>query len=350
MTPSPGTGRVGRVVALAALGALASLVGAAPAAADPARPTQYRSTIDAVEPDLDVIEVEIIGGDAFIQLAVDRGHTAAVEGYDGEPYLRFLEDGTVQENRRSQATYLNADRYGRPGEVDMPPDVASGEAHDLEPDWRTVATDGRHAWHDHRVHWMSPEPPDGVEPGEVIQTQDVVLTVDGEPVTVTVSVTLAEPISPLPWLALGAVVGGGLVAVGWRGRSLAVSVVAAAVAAAGAVVVGLGELAEVPAGAGGSPLLVVIPTIGLLAALAAGVLLWRGAGGLAGVALLASAAALGGWAVLRLAVLFEPILPTALPAAVDRAVTTVAIAVAAAVAVLTFHSGVVAPAPLTDEE
>jgi hypothetical protein len=336
-----------RVVALAVL---AVLVTASPAAADPARPTDYRSRIDGIEPEVEGVHAEIIGGDAFIQLTVDPGRIVVVQGYYGEPYLQFLPDGTVQENQLSPATFLNASRYGREGEVDMPADVAARETLDDPPEWRTVATNGQHAWHDHRVHWMSPDKPPGFSPGDVLQTQDVDLTVDGQPVAITVSVLLEDSVSPLPWLGLGVVLLGVVAAIGWRKRALAVSVVAAIGASILAIVAGEGELSAVPAGAGGSALVVIVPVVALVAALAAGLLLWRGRQGLAGVALLGSAAALGGWALLRLAVLFKPVLPTELPAGYDRTATAVAIGVAAAVAILTFHSGAVAPAPLTDED
>lgn len=319
---------------------------AAPAAADPARPTDYESRIDAIAPETDAVSVRIIGGDAFIELTADPGTEVTVLGYSGEPYLQFLADGTVQENQRSEATYLNETRYGRPGEVDVPEGLEPTD----EPVWQTVATGGTYAWHDHRVHWMSPDRPEGVEPGDVIQTQDVDLLVDGEPVAITVSVVLAEPVSPLPWIGLLLVAAVGISALGWKRGALPVAAVASAVAAVLAVVAGQAELSEVPAGAGGTPLVVVVPAIGLLAAAIAGLLLWRGKRGLAGVSLLASAACLAGWGLLRIMVLFKPVLPTSLPPNVDRAATALAIGVAAAVAVLVFHSGAVSPAPLEDEE
>jgi hypothetical protein len=67
-----------------------------------------------------------------------------VTGYRGEPYLWFRDDGGVYENRRSPATVLNDDRFGReplPAEVDP----------EAEPEWERVATGGRYAWHDHRT-------------------------------------------------------------------------------------------------------------------------------------------------------------------------------------------------------
>ena len=53
----------------------------------------------------------MVGGDGFLEMAVEPGHEVVVEGYDGEPYLRFRADGTVQENQNSPATYLNRNRY-----------------------------------------------------------------------------------------------------------------------------------------------------------------------------------------------------------------------------------------------
>jgi hypothetical protein len=68
-------------------------------------------------------------------------------GYEGEPYLRFDEDG-VWRNTRSPATYLNDDRYGA-GVV--PADADS----DASPRWEHLSDGSTWDWHDHRIHWMS---------------------------------------------------------------------------------------------------------------------------------------------------------------------------------------------------
>jgi hypothetical protein len=94
----------------------------------------------------------------------------------------------------------------------------------------------------------------------------------------------------------------------------------------------------------------IVPVVGLLASGVATVLLVRRKAALAGVALLAGAASLAGWALLRLSVLSKPVLPTDLPANLDRLGTTIAVAAAVAVAALTLHSGAVTPAPLTDDD
>jgi hypothetical protein len=184
----------------------------------------------------------------------------------------------------------------------------------------------------------------------VLQTQDVQLLVDGEPVAITVSVLLEDPVSPVPWLVLAVVVLGALVAAGWRRAALPIAVVAGAVASIVATVVGWGEASAVPAGAGSSNLQIIVPAVALVAAVAAALFLWRGARGLAGVSLLGTAAALAGWALLRLTVLLKPVLPTELPADLDRAGTAAAMGVAAAVVVLAFHSGAIAPALPPEDE
>ena len=118
-----------------------------------------------------------------------------------------------------------------------------------------------------------------------------------------------------------------------------------------AIVAGQGELAAVPAGAGGSSLVVIVPAIGLVAAVAGRVpAAGGGAGGLAGHRPAGLAACLAGWALLRLTVLWKPVLPTELPENLDRVATAVAVGVAVGVAVLTLRSGAVTPAPLTDDE
>lgn len=333
-----------RTLRILALAGVALLLGATPAAADPAKPTDYRSTIDAVEPALpDGVDVEIVGGDSFLELRVAEGHDVTVLGYQDERYLQFLADGTVQENIRSEAHFLNESRYG----TTLPPEDLDEDA---PPQWQTVADNGTYAWHDHRIHWMSPDPPEGRERGDIIQTQPVLLIVDGTATEVLVSVRWEQATSVLPWIGLGLVVAAGALLVGWRRRTLLVALVTAGVGAVLATVVGRGELSSVPRGTGESPLVFIVPLVGLVATAAAAVLFARKKTSLAGVALLAGAAALAGWAILRLSVLYRTVLPTDLPANLDRVGTTLAVAAAVAVAGLTLHSGAVTPAPLTDDE
>jgi hypothetical protein len=247
--------------------------GGRPAAADPPRPTDYRSTITAVDPDVDGVEARIVGGDAFLELEVDGGHEVEIAGYDDEPYLRFRTDGTVERNRRSEATYLNDDREGA---VELPAHADNR----AEPDWERVADAGTYAWHDHRIHWMGGTAPPGAEPGGVVQEWTVALTVDGTPVEVRGELVMAEDVSPLPWIAAG-VAAAALVAVTGRRQPVLAAGAAVLVAAGGALVVGWGQYAVAPAGTGANPLLVAVPLVGLVAA-ALGLALSRRTAGPAG--------------------------------------------------------------------
>lgn len=329
---------------LAAL-AVTLVVGAAPAAADPAEPTNFRSTITSVEPQPEGLTLSIVGGDSFLRVEVAEGHTLVVEDYDGNPYLQVLEDGTVQENRQSEATYLNEDRYQR---IDQA--VLEGLDPEGEPDWQTIDDDGEHAWHDHRIHWMSPDSPPDAEAGDVVLSQEIPMRFDGEPVAATVEVTLLAGENVLPWIAVGLLAVGGLLGAGWRRRSLVFAAGGAVAASTLAVVAGNGQLAAAPAGTGTSSLVLIVPAIGLVASFVGAVLVWRKAVAGAGIALLASAASLAGWAILRLSVLWKAVLPTELPENLDRAATAGAVGAAVAVAVLTVRSGAVSPAPLTDDD
>jgi hypothetical protein len=328
---------IGAATAVAATVVLVALGRADPAAADPPVPTEYRSTVDGIEPAADGVRAEVVGGDAFLELKVDRGVEVVVTGYQGEPYLRFGPDGTVQRNRRSPATYVNNSRTMA---VDVVPGSADPEA---DPDWETVAGGGAYAWHDHRIHWMGSDRPAGAEPGEWTKSWTVDVVVDGTPTRIDGTLALVGGISPLPWVVLALAAAAAVVVAGRR-RPLTVAPVAALAAAMLAGGVGWGQRADAPAGSGVSPLVVAVPLAGLVAA-ALALTAGRRLGRRAVVALtLAAAAAVAGWGLLRLEVLSTPVLPTVLDPWVDRAGTTLALALALASAgLVVWGSGLVLP-------
>ena len=134
-----------------ALAWLALLV--APAAADPAQPGDVRSRVTELAPRTTGVRAEIVGGDSFLQLEVDRGREVVVLGYESEPYLRVRPDGTVEVNDRSPARWVNDDRLGSAA-------AAGHGRRAAAPDWRVIGEGGKVAWHDHRTHWMAPTRPD----------------------------------------------------------------------------------------------------------------------------------------------------------------------------------------------
>ncbi len=299
-----------------AIAALAVLAGPVPAYADPPGPTDYQTEVVSVEPPHPAVEVEIVGGDSFLLLAVQPGTAVEVPGYDGEPYLRFGRDGVVVVNEESRARWLNDDRYG---DVSVPAGVGA----DAEPEWVVVADDGRYAWHDHRIHWMNPEPPPGAEPGEVILEDVVPLTVDEEAVAITVrSRRLASP-SALPALA-GAFVGLATMAA-WFGtqrssrsqrdrrRSMAAAGGLAALLGAG---VGFVDVMSVPPETDPSIMLWLVPALAAFAFLAAVVI--AGADGGLRQIWAAAFTAVGGaellvWAWTRRTAVMSPIIPSPVP-------------------------------------
>ncbi len=104
--------------------------------------------------------MQVLQSDDQLQLRNDSGREIVVEGYDGEPYLRFDADGGVFRNANSPATYLNEERYGG---VDVPK-TASRTA---EPRWVQVSRGRAYEWHDHRIHWMST-----IDPPKVREAKD----------------------------------------------------------------------------------------------------------------------------------------------------------------------------------
>jgi hypothetical protein len=140
------------VIRPAAATALIALCALAPAAAAHQGNPNYNSEVRAIVPAVGGLQAQVLGSDDRIELRNGSDSVVVVEGYSGEPYLRFRPDGTVQVNRRSPALYLNEDRFAQ---VQVP---ASAKPH-ARPSWEQVAENGRYDWHDHRIHWMSKTPP-----------------------------------------------------------------------------------------------------------------------------------------------------------------------------------------------
>jgi hypothetical protein len=111
----------------------------------------YRSRITKIEPPMRGLTFSILYGDDSIKLDNRSGKTVVIKGYGGEPYLRFAPNG-VFVNVNSPASYLNQDRYGR---VQVPKSATSA----AKPKWAKMANVHVWAWHDHRIHFMSPTPP-----------------------------------------------------------------------------------------------------------------------------------------------------------------------------------------------
>lgn len=158
----------------------------------------YRTRVTEV-PAIDGLAARAIGLDGTIELSWHGAGTLIVTGYQGEPYLRFDGSG-VSRNLRSPATYLNEDRYAAtPVPADADPDAA--------PQWQPLTSEPRWQWHDHRTHWMSPEPPPAVQADAnrthvVYPRWEVALLVDGEPAVIAGDLTWAPPPPLLGWIAL----------------------------------------------------------------------------------------------------------------------------------------------------
>ena len=311
-----------------ALAWLALLV--APAAADPAQPGDVRSRVTELAPRTTGVRAEILGGDSFLQLEVDRGREVVVLGYESEPYLRVRPEGTVEVNDRSPARWVNDDRLGSAAV----PDTADASA---APDWRVIGEGGKVAWHDHRTHWMAPTRPD---PPAVDWT--VPILVDGQAVTVHGRYAYVPPPSPWPWWAGVAAAAALTLWLGWSRSSGAAAAVGVAGLLAG--VVGL-ALLRLPGG--GAPGVSAV-TLGALAVVGS-VVAWRWPGrAVAGAFLAGGGAALVVYGLSRVDVLDHAVLVTALPAWLDRASVAVAIGVGAGAVVLGARAVVVPGRSVSD--
>jgi hypothetical protein len=116
----------------------------------------YRSNITQVAPSVPGLHLEVLEFADRLVLSNRTGKTVTVYGYQREPYARVLADGAVEVNEHSPAFYLNQSFYG---DVNVPASASPT----AKPDWALVDRTGQLEWHDHRIHWMSPELPPQVK-------------------------------------------------------------------------------------------------------------------------------------------------------------------------------------------
>jgi hypothetical protein len=308
------------------------MVPAGVVSADAPGPTDFESmivdvTADGADGVPDTFSIKVEGIDSFLWLDVEPGSTAAIPGYDAEPYLRIEADCSVWQNRLSWSAWYNEDRYGdvvRPDFVDS----------DAAPEWEQIDDDCSVAWHDHRIHWMEPSPPIGAEAGDAIISSLVPFNVDGVDVSVRVESTLQPSPSLRPSIA-GLIIGVAVVAavLVFGGRHIAAATLWLGAVALMALVVGVVTYVTTPSDTGPDPRWWVLPLAAFIGC-GLGVMLERsGRWFWANGALLVSGVVLGVWVWDRRTGLWRALIPSPWPGAVDRVVTA-GVAVAASAAII----------------
>jgi hypothetical protein len=139
---------------VAGLALLLAVTSAGPAAAHAlgagTEASNYRTGIRGIDQGAPGISVRTAAGEQ-LELTNRSDKEVVVLGYRLEPYLR-IGPGGVYENQRSPSTYTNRFRTA-------PADIPSEFDPKAAPDWRRVGDGPTAAWHDHRSHWSSPDPP-----------------------------------------------------------------------------------------------------------------------------------------------------------------------------------------------
>lgn len=308
------------------------------AAADAAGPSDFQSRVVSVEPATAALHLSVEGGDSFLMLRVDPGTRVDVPGYQGEPFLRFEADGSVLENRASLTYAASRSRYGS---------AASAVEPDTTPDWHQVSSDGEYAWHDHRIHWMSPNDPPGKVPGDIVLRSQIKMTVNGAAEVVVTVESVWLP-APSPWPArLGGALGLAVAAATYALRRVRWSRLLLADLATLAVVVGWWQYRSLPPETGPRVVWFALPLVALVAA-AARVAVRSGLS--AAALMLLAGANLAAWGWERRDGLMRPVLPTDAPWWLDRVASAAALtggALLSAVALVALGTAVVAPQRLT---
>ena len=78
---------------------------ACPAAASHGGGAQgYRSTVERVTPTVSGLKVFVVDSDDQLELTNTAGREIVIDGYEGEPYLRFTREGVFENSARRPRT------------------------------------------------------------------------------------------------------------------------------------------------------------------------------------------------------------------------------------------------------
>lgn len=312
-----------RLLTSVLFGALLSLTFAGVSHADAPGPTDYFSTITSIDiPEggslPEGVDISIEGHDAFLMVQVSEGITVDIPGYENEPYLRIDDECRVFENQQAMSTWYNQERFGSDVDLNL-------MNHDIPPVWQQVGSRCAAAWHDHRLHYMSPSAPVNAQPGDVLVIGSIPMTIAGTQVTVHVESVLAEPPSR------GVPIAAAIFTLGISGLLLRARLASFASTAAAVLALVLGGAQYVWSAPETGPQLTVV-VIPLLAGIAGG---WavgsrHTSGSIISIgAQLLSGVLLAVWVWQRAGVLTAALLPTSLPYLFDRSGTAAVATIAA---------------------
>jgi hypothetical protein len=200
-----------KLLAALIVGAGVVVVAAEPASAHGVggvSPSNYKTEILSVEPEVDGVTVRVVDLGDRLQLTNTTEVDVIVIGYDGEPYLRVGPDG-VFENVNSPAVYLNRQRIAT--ESDVPPEADP----DAPAEWQRIKGGDTVSWHEHRAHWMGNDDPESVRADpdreQVIQDWAVKLRQGDRTIVVRGDLLWVPGPSPWPWAILAVALAGAVI-------------------------------------------------------------------------------------------------------------------------------------------
>ncbi|HSL08617.1 MAG TPA: hypothetical protein VK887_11695 [Pseudonocardiaceae bacterium] len=187
------------VVLTAILTCLFALINPVPAAAHivgtGGSPTNYRTTVTAIQPAVPTVAVTVGLGGQWVRVTNQGAAEIVILGYRGEPFLR-LSQNQVQVNELSSTAAETGQAPGTPPSADP----ATG------PRWVQLREEDSATWTDARI-----DPESAGASG----SWELPLVVDGQQVTVLGTWELIPPPSPWPWVAALGLLAAVVAAIGW---------------------------------------------------------------------------------------------------------------------------------------